>query len=150
MRLYTLAEMAQAGDVSRAWNAIHRNAPPQLMRPVFVTYNLTEPRDNRPSWASLSIPLFPGMPNDGEARRRVSHLMKDVGISPAVYRRCVDAMAERPLQREEGIHSYVALQRTATGMAIVTYFNPRLYFRTYGWVARNPVRTWPSAVVSGR
>jgi DMATS type aromatic prenyltransferase len=149
-RLYALSEASKATDVARAWRAIHPAAAPERMRPVFVTYNLTEPASVRPSRASLSIPLFPGVADDAEARRRVSRLMREFGIAPAAYQRCVTALADRPLPREEGIHSYVALQRTDTDTAIVAYLNPRLYFRKYGWLARNPARTWPSPVVSRR
>lgn len=150
IRLYCISEASEPSDVPRIWQAIHPRAAPERMRPVFLTYNVTDPAHRKPSRTSLSIPLFPGVADDAEARRRVSGLMKEFGISPASYRRCVIAMAELPLEREEGIHSYVALQRTASGPAIVTYFNPRLYMRKYGWVARDPVRTWPSGVLDAR
>ncbi len=146
--LYAIAENAEASDVERMWKAIHGKAKCEEMRPVFLTYELTDPTSNRPSKTSLSIPLFPGLANDAVVTRRVSQLMQNYHISPVTYRRCVKELAERPLAEEEGLHSYVALQRTGPDVAIVAYFNPRFYYKKYGWIARDPVRTWPSAVVS--
>jgi DMATS type aromatic prenyltransferase len=148
-RLYSLAEDAPALDVSRTWKAIHGEAKPETMRPVFLTYQLVHPGALRPARTTLSVPLFPGLRSDGQARSRISRLMDSIGINSAVYRKCVAAMADGPLGSEEGIHSYVALQRHGAEAALVTYFNPRLYYHRYGWIARDPVRTWPSAIVVG-
>jgi hypothetical protein len=146
--LYAIAENAEASDVERMWKAIHGRAQCEERRPVFLTYQLTDTTRNRPSKTSLSIPLFPGLANDAVATRRIAQLMQGNDISPVTYRRCVRALAERPLGEEDGLHSYVSLQRTGPEVAIVAYFNPRFYYRRYGWIARDPVRTWPSAVVS--
>ena len=148
-RLYSLSEDALAPDVGKIWRAIHGEAKPESMRPVFLTYQLVNPGALRPARTTLSVPLFPGVKSDGQARSRISRLMDGFGISSSAYRKCVTAMADGPLATEEGIHSYVALQRHGREAALVTYFNPRLYYHRYGWIARDPVRTWPSAIVAG-
>ena len=146
--LYAISENAAAGDVERMWKAIHGKAKCEEMRPVFLTYELTDTTSNRPSKTALSIPLFPGLANDAVVTRRVSQLMQSYDISPVTYRRCVKELADRPLAEEKGLHSYVSLQRTGPNVAIVAYFNPRFYYKKYGWIARDPVCTWPSGVVS--
>jgi DMATS type aromatic prenyltransferase len=146
MRLSAMSANSDPALLKQAWQTIHPGCKPEKMRPTFLTFELTEKSRTAASAVTFSIPLFPGVRSDEEARTRISDLMKEVGISPKDYRRCVDAMAQLPLCEEEGIHSYVSLHGEARGVSIVTYFNPRLYLRKYGWLARNPSRTWPSPV----
>jgi hypothetical protein len=58
-------------------------------------------------------------------------------------------MADKPLSREQGIHSYVAVQTADRERAIVVYFNPRLYAARYGFLARSPVHVWTSPADDG-
>ena len=145
MRIYCASTMADQKDVGMMWN-ICCTRPLAASRPVFLTYQFSRIEDERPSRTALSIPLFPGVRSDLAAARRIQRLLRAFGIPADSYAKCVHAMADLPLQHEEGIHSYVALQRNAHDVAVVAYLNPRLYFRRYGWAARDPAHTWPTAI----
>jgi hypothetical protein len=145
-RLYCASSTADPQDVGRMWDIVAGSRRPETSRPVFLTYQFSHPDDQRPSRTALSIPLFPGVRSDLGATRRIRRLLRAFEMPVDSYTACVRAMADLPLQQEEGIHSYVALQRNPHNVAIVPYFNPRLYFRRYGWLARDPACTWPTAV----
>ena len=146
--LYSISTTAHPDDVSMMWDIMAKPRVPERSRPVFLTYQFNEANDERPSRTALSIPLFPGVPSDLAAVRRTCRLLRALGMPVESYTACVKAMADAPLAQEEGIHSYVALQRNTRDVAVVPYFNPRLYLSRYGWLARDPVRTWPTAVLA--
>jgi hypothetical protein len=139
-----LAAKADSGLIARAWRVIHPGRVPERSRPTFMTYHLTDPGAARPERATFSIPLFPGIRSDLDASRRVVSLFNELEIDPAPYLACLGAMADKPLSREQGIHSYVAVQTADRERAIVVYFNPRLYAARYGFLARSPVHVWTS------
>ncbi len=149
-RLYSVSTTAEPGDVKMMWDFLGKPRLPETSRPVFLTYQFNEAGDERPSRTALSIPLFPGVPSDLAAERRTCRLLRALGTPVESYKACVRAMADAPLSEEEGIHSYIALQRNPRDVAVVAYFNPRAYFSRYGWLARDPARTWPTAVGSPR
>jgi DMATS type aromatic prenyltransferase len=149
-RLYSVSATADPNDVKMMWDILGKPAVPENSRPVFLTYQFNEAGDDRPSRTALSIPFFPGVSSDLAAERRTCRLLRALEMPIAAYTACVRAMADAPLSREEGIHSYVALQRNPRDVAVVAYFNPRLYARRYGWLARDPARTWPTAVLADR
>jgi hypothetical protein len=140
-----LAAKADRDLVARAWNIIHPQRPPERSRPTFMTYHLTDPG----AATTLSIPLFPGIRSDLDASRRIVSLFNAFEIDPAPYLACLDAMADKALSREQGIHSYVAVQTAGRERAIVVYFNPRLYAARYGFLARSPVHVWTSPANDG-
>ncbi|HVV47240.1 MAG TPA: tryptophan dimethylallyltransferase family protein, partial [Bryobacteraceae bacterium] len=144
-RLYCASTTAVPDDVRMMWDFLGKPRRPERSRPVFLTYQFNEAQDERPSRTALSIPLFPGVPSDLAAGRRTCRFLRALGVPVEPYAACVRAMADAPLAKEEGIHSYVAMQRNPNDVAAVAYFNPRLYFRHYGWLARDPARTWPTA-----
>lgn len=146
-RLYSVSTTADPKDVQMMWDIMGKPRVPENSRPVFLTYQFNEADDERPSRTALSIPLFPGVPSDLAAVRRTCRLLRTLGMPTDSYSACVRAMADAPLAQEEGIHSYVALQRNPKDVAVVAYLNPRLYFPRYGWLARDPARTWPTAVL---
>ncbi len=147
-RLYSISTTAQPEDVSLMWDILGKPRVPERSRPVFLTYQFNDAEDERPSRTALSIPLFPGVPSDLAAVRRTCRLLRAFDMPVESYTACVRAMADAPLAQEEGIHSYIALQRNARDVAVVAYLNPRLYVRRYGWLARDPARTWPTAVLA--
>jgi len=145
-----LAAKADRNLIAKAWSIIHPTRLPERARPTFMTYHLTNPHAARPERATFSIPLFPGIRSDLEVSRRVVSLFKELELDPAPYLACLSAMADKALSREQGIHSYVAVQGSYRERAIVVYFNPRLYAARYGFLARSPTRVWssPAANVS--
>jgi DMATS type aromatic prenyltransferase len=145
-RLYSVSTTADPSDVKMMWDFLGKPRNPEQSRPVFLTYQFNDAGDERPSRTALSIPLFPGVSSDLAAERRTCRLLRALGTPDESYKACVRAMADAPLSQEEGIHSYIALQRNTRDVAVVAYFNPRLYFPRYGWLARDPARTWPTAV----
>jgi len=147
LHLRSLSGLAAKGDrdlIARAWRIIHPTRVPERSRPTFMTYHLTDPGATRPERATFSIPLFPGIRSDLDVSRRVVSLFNEFEIDPAPYLACLSAMADRALSREQGIHSYVAVQTADRERAIVVYFNPRLYAARYGFLARSPVHVWTS------
>jgi hypothetical protein len=147
-RLYSISAAALASDVGLMWNFLCHPRRPENNRPVFLTYEFNKADDDRPTRTALCIPVFPGLSSDLTAERRVCRLLRALVIPAESYQACVRAMADAPLDHEEGIHSYVGLQRNQRSVAVAAYFNPRLYFRRYGWLAREPARTWPTAVLA--
>lgn len=148
--LANLAAQADDGLIARAWQIIHPTRPPERSRPTFLTYHLTDRGSAKPERATFSIPLFPGIRSDLEVSRRVVRLFKELEIDHAPYLKCLSAMANQALWREQGIHSYVAVQTDGRDHAIVVYFNPRFYAARHGFLARSPTRVWASPARNAR
>jgi hypothetical protein len=56
-------------------------------------------------------------------------------------------MADSPLDRERGLHTYLAFQRRNGQPQVTAYFGSRLYGSRYWGVVFNPRRCWPSPVM---
>jgi hypothetical protein len=148
-RLYSVSAASDPNDVRMMWENIRSPlTPPESSRPVILTYHFGDPLDERPSRTALCIPLFPDASSDLAAEEKIRRLLHALAIPVEPYTACLRAMADGPLAQEEGIHSYIGLHRSPEDVAVAAYFNPRLYFRRYGWLGRNPTRTWPTAAAS--
>ncbi len=134
------------GDALALAQAICGAREPDLRRAVITTlYCVPESRD-RPQRAGLQMPLYPYVQHDGAARERIVALLATHGLSSAPYRRCLAALATRPLHEEMGIHGWVSLQREQGAPRVTAYFQPRMYLARYGPLSLDPPRFWPSPV----
>ncbi len=144
--LYAVGKDSRPEDLADLWTLLRGQRRPDQCRPIFITYQLVNPKARKPQQSVMSLPLFPGARNDAVIHRKFRQLFARMEIPPEAYDRCVKALSERPLAEEEGIHAYVSVLRDAGEPAVKVYFNPRVNFRRYGWISRNPGQTWPSAV----
>lgn len=123
------------GDWDRLWR-----------RPILACYHLTRDTLEQPSHATLYLPLFPYVENDRVAHDRIRQFLRDCGLPFESYSRCVGVLAASPLESEQGIHSFVAYQGASGKPQVTAYFNARLFYNRYGWLALSPKRCWPSPV----
>ncbi len=125
----------------------------RLARPPFVALHLAAAGDVPPVRAVLSLPVFEMGDAAPPASDRIASLLASHGLDEAVYLRCVERLGEvRPegvpdVLGPYGLHSWVSFQREHDGTPRITvYFRLRAYAHRYGWLAADPVRTWPSPV----
>jgi len=125
----------------------------RLARPPFVALHLAASGDLPPARAVLSLPVFEMGDAAASASDRIASLLSSHGLDDAAYRRCVDRLGDiRPADVPDvlgpyGLHSWVSFQREADGGPRITvYFRLRAYAHRFGWLAADPVRTWPSPV----
>jgi hypothetical protein len=93
------------------------------------------------------LPLFPYAANDAIAHERIRDFLTVCGIATEAYSDGVAAMADGPLDRERGLHTYLAFQRRSGQPQVTAYFGSRLYGSRYWGVVFNPRRCWPSPVM---
>ena len=149
--LSALAPGTRSGDATRFLAAVTGRTDGAWMRSMFATVHLDSGHPGsagrgRPAAVGLHLPAFPYCEHDGIARDRVTRLLEQVGLSPATYERCVQAMARAPLEKEEGLHSFVSFLRAGGHPRVIVSFGSRLYYDRYGWIALDPSRWWPSPV----
>jgi Tryptophan dimethylallyltransferase len=126
---------AICGDLSTLW-----------LRPVLSCYHLTAADPERPSDATLYVPLFPYARNDFVAYERITAFLKECALPVDIYSRCVHALTSSDLSSQQGIHTFISYQGTKENCQVTTYFNPRAFYSKYGWLALEPDRCWPSPI----
>src|SRR5262249_4825969 len=114
-------------------------------RPVITCYTLVAGAQRQPGQVALYVPLSPYASSDVEAHSRIMDLVRYFGLRTDVYAKAYTALREG--DSDDGLHSYVACKGSAEGGQVNVYFNPRLFQSTFGRLALDPARTWPSAVV---
>ncbi|MEA2997217.1 MAG: hypothetical protein QOG74_2766 [Alphaproteobacteria bacterium] len=137
----------RAGDWSGFCRAIAHGHDPLSRRPIFASYHLAGAAPDRPHHAVLYLPLFPYAANDAIAHERIRDFLTVCGIATEAYSDGVAAMADGPLDRERGLHTYLAFQRRSGQPQVTAYFGSRLYGSRYWGVVFNPRRCWPSPVM---
>jgi len=115
-------------------------------RPVMTCYQLTPEDRSRPTQASLYIPLSPYASDDEVARGRLLNLLEHFGTSTRVYSQSYEALAGDAASCPDGLHTYVAYKASGADSQINIYFSPRLYQSSFGRLALDPPRFWPSPV----
>jgi len=106
-----------------------------------------EPGRDAPVHAATQVRLYPDCArSDAELLARLKRAMRRLGIPTDKYEAMVAALASRPLEHEQGIHSWASIQWDDRSPVVTVYFSPRLYFDQYGPISLNPERMWPSPV----
>ncbi|PYM62886.1 MAG: hypothetical protein DMD79_10000 [Candidatus Rokuibacteriota bacterium] len=149
--LAALAPGTMPGDATAFLDAVTGRTDGAGMRSMFATVHLDcghldSAVRGRPGGVGLHVPAFPYCENDGVARDRVTRFLERVGLSTAAYERCVRAMARAPLEKEEGLHSFVSFTRAGGHPRVIVSFGSRVYYDRHGWIALDPSRWWPSPV----
>jgi DMATS type aromatic prenyltransferase len=134
------------GDWAGFCRAIAQGHDPLSLRPIFAAYHLNGATAERLQHAVLYLPLFPFAANDAIAHERISGFLAACGIASDIYSDCVTAMADGPLERERGLHTYLAFQRRNGLPQVTAYFGSRLYWSRYWGLVSNRRRCWPSPV----
>jgi hypothetical protein len=120
-------------------------------RPVYSAYHLTAEAPDRLQHTALHLPIQPYIDNDLVAHRRIRDFLVRRGLPTEAYGQCLNALASRPLEREQGIHGHVSYQRIQGSPRVAVYFGSRAYHDRYGWLSLDPQRgrpelCWPSPV----
>lgn len=113
-------------------------------RPPSTCYAFVEGKDDTPIAVTTHFPINGYAAHDEEAAEAVLACHELFGISPTAYRRTLEAIATRPLDRDVGLQSYVSFRRHADRPRLTVYL-PCEAFRP-GQVAPSGAATKPSGV----
>jgi DMATS type aromatic prenyltransferase len=142
--IYRLGEDAEPGDARHFAQTVTGARDVLAGRPVLSAFNLVGEARDRPVRITLHIPMLGYAENDRVANDRIRVLLGHHGISSEPYDRCIAALSRQPLEQQEGLHSYVSLQRVAGKPRVNVYFCGLAYRDRFGWLGLDPVRWWPS------
>jgi hypothetical protein len=154
--LYVLGARSQVGDATTMIKTLTGDG--QLRWPAYVVFHFTEPAQDRPVRSVLNIHVPSACGDDMVASERIRALLRQCDLDPGPYACAIEALATvqyvgdspfRPpgrgrLAGQRGLHSYVSFQRAADGPRLTVYLGLRAFAARFGWLAVEPVRTWPS------
>jgi DMATS type aromatic prenyltransferase len=90
-----------------------------------LTYRAED--DERPTDATFYVPLWTYASNDEVTRLRIREALARRGLPTATYEAGLRAVARRPLEIANGIHTYCSMKLVDGRPRITVYWSPELY-----------------------
>ncbi len=90
-------------------------------------YSFVGGQGDIPVAATTHFPINSYAPNDGAVRHRVLACLERFGIASDSYARSIGAFANRPLDEDMGMHSYVSFRRYRGEARLTTYLAVEAY-----------------------
>lgn len=100
-----------------------------VAQPLVSCLSFTDPADARPAAATLYVPLWTYASDDAITSARIRACLRSRGLPVAMYDAALAAVARRPLDEANGIHTYVSLRTRGGRPRITTYWSSELYDR---------------------
>lgn len=100
-----------------------------VSQPLVSCLSFTDPDDTRPAAATLYVPLWTYASDDEVTRARIRACLRSRGLPVGLYDAALAAVARRPLDEANGIHTYVSLRTRGGRPRITTYWSSELYDR---------------------
>lgn len=116
----------------------------RVRRPVFVVLHLLA-GSPAPVRSVVDVPIPGHVGSDEAAVEAIGRLLESEGLDAEAYRRVAGGFADACPSPVSGLHSYVSLQSERNRSRVTTYFNSRAFAPRFGWLAVDPMTTWPSA-----
>ncbi|MFG3254378.1 tryptophan dimethylallyltransferase family protein [Streptomyces sp. NPDC048172] len=98
-------------------------------QPLVSNLTFTASGGTAPVSATVYVPLWLYADSDRTIERRVSAVMRDLGLPAEQYRTLLDHVARRPLADGRGIHTYASLRVGSARPRVATYWSTELYDR---------------------
>ncbi|MGD0678242.1 MAG: hypothetical protein ABSC94_22760, partial [Polyangiaceae bacterium] len=90
-------------------------------------YTFVSGSEVRPVAATTHLPVNAYAPDDRAIKLRTERCLRRFGIPTDSYARCVESFANRPLDNEIGLHSYVSYRRHREERRITAYLAVEAY-----------------------
>jgi DMATS type aromatic prenyltransferase len=100
-----------------------------MSQPLVSCLSFTDPREARPSSATLYVPLWTYAANDAITSQRVRSCLLSRGLPVAPYEAALKTLARRPLEQGNGIHTYTAYRFQNGKPRFTSYWSSELYGR---------------------
>jgi DMATS type aromatic prenyltransferase len=134
--LASIARDYQPGDAERFYGVVAAHPGPFTAKPPITSLTFREGDEERMGSVTLEFPISSYVDDDATASARIERCFLAHGLAPVRYRRAVEAIATRPLDRGNGIHAHITHRRMNGATRLSVYFATEAY----------PVEvlTWPS------
>lgn len=100
---------------------------PYQERAPFTCSALRSPEAGKGVSRTLYLPIAAYAPNDRAATDRIAAALERHGHDASTYRSSVEKTASRALERTNGFHSYVSLQKKESRRQVTVYISPEAH-----------------------
>jgi DMATS type aromatic prenyltransferase len=125
---FSLAQNYVAGDVTEFCHALTQMQGAFRSKPMASCFAFVEGNDERPTDATLCVPIGYYAPNDLAISERLQQYFSQHHLSTSAYTQALQAFAIRPLDSGCGMHSHISLRRENQQHRVTTYLNPEVHF----------------------
>ncbi|MFO0757891.1 MAG: iron-containing redox enzyme family protein [Byssovorax sp.] len=126
-RAFAAAPAHIPGDVIGMCEAILDSEGPFVEKPIGSCFSFVEGDVERPSKATLHLPVARYVASDADVSDRVHEYLRDHNMPEAGYEEPIRAFANRPLSHGVGMHSYVSFRREKQGRRLTAYLSPEVF-----------------------
>lgn len=126
-RAFSHARGHQPGDVAEFCRAILDSVGPFVAKPVGSCFAFVGGDTERPSAATLHLPVNRYVDSDAMVFERVSSYLQAHGLPVESYTGPLTAFANRPLDLGSGMHSYASFRRERGKPRVTLYLAPEVY-----------------------
>lgn len=144
-RSFSHARSHVRGDVSEFCRAMLDSPGPFVAKPVGSCFAFVGGDTDRPSAATLHLPVNCYVESDAVVAERVSSYLKAHDLPVDSYAAPLAAFANRPLDLGAGMHSYASMRRQGGKPRVTVYLAPEVYSNYNAAVSHRRVkRTVPA------
>jgi DMATS type aromatic prenyltransferase len=123
---FSYAPTHRKGDVIAFCDAMIGRRGPFNRKPLTSCFSFVTGYD-KPSSATLHVPVTHYLQNDEAIARRVRSFLDAHKLCGNAFSRALHALADRPLDGEAGLQSYASYRREKHGLRVTLYLSPALF-----------------------
>lgn len=124
---FSAARSHVPGDVEEFCRELVDSEGPFRAKPIGSCFSFVGGDVERPSKATLHLPVARYVNSDAMVRERVGTYLRKHGIAVEGYERPIQAFANRPLEHGVGMHSYASFRREKSGRRLTLYLSPEVF-----------------------